>query len=305
MWEVKPRTPDKRAGKRKIRNKERIGAFSGVTLFLFTSLSFADQPPSVGNFALRSSQQPGCLIGFGQNIIDPNESELFLFTDDYIGVNKHFIDFSPQYIYGINEKLSFLLSTPYAVSYKTDSEKSNGFEDAYIQFEYAPYQNATSRYSEQWTVLSSLSFPTGSTIKDPATGAGAYSFFVGSTFSRTYVDWFYFGAAGAFFPGSNHGNKNGNSYLYQCAFGKNIANINGWILAWLTEFDGAFTERNRANGSIDVNSGGNVIYITPSFWASTNIFIFQLGAGIAALQNQNGDQTRNQYLIAGNIGISF
>jgi len=109
---------------------------------------------------------------------------------------------------------------------------------------------------------------------------GSPSFFLGTTFNRTYVDWFVFSSPGAVLTTAKTGTKFGNSYLYQFGFGRNIADTNGWILAGMAEIDGDYTQRNRVRGIIDANSGGNVIYVTPSLWASTKKFIFQFGVGL-------------------------
>ncbi len=276
-----------------------------IVLFLTPTLSLADSPPNAGNFILRSSQQPGSLVGFGGNIIDKNETQINMLFDDYMGVGEHFIDFVPATSYGISDTTTITITIPYAVSYKSQQQHSNGFEDAYVQLEHAYYFNSTSRYTDQATFLGNLFIPTGSTQKNPRTGNGAVSFFLGGTFTRMYVDWFYFGGLGAVLPTTNRGSRNGNTYLYQFGFGRNIKDVNGWILAWVTEFDGTQTQHNRINNVQDPNSGGNVIYVTPSFWSSNNAFIFQIGAGYAVAQHWNGQQPRDTWLLVSNIGVSF
>ncbi len=263
------------------------------------------EPPKIGNFALPYSQQPGPLIAFGENIIPKNETQLYLFADDYAGVNKYFIDVIPSVVYGLTDTFSVFINVPYAARYNTDKQSSSALEDAFIQFEYAFYYGSTSTYYEEATVVTAISFPTGSIRKNPTTGFGSPSFFLGMTFNRTYADWLFFGSPGATVATSLNGTKFGNEYLYQIGFGRNIADVNGWIFAWLIEGDGIYTGRNRINGEIDPDSGGNVFYITPSFWASTKKLIFQLGAGYPVTQHFNGNQTRSSYLLALDIGWSF
>jgi hypothetical protein len=261
-----------------------------------------NEPPKIGNFALPPSQQPGPIIGFGQNILDKNQAQLFLFADDYLGVHKHFIDIIPAILYGITDNFSIFINVPVAESYRTDKHKSSGLEDAFIQLEYAFYTNTTTSFIDQATITSNITAPTGSVQKNPATGTGSPSFFIGATFNRTYVDWFFFTSPGITFTTAKNGTKFGNNYFYQFGLGKNITNLNGWMLAWMGEVDGTYAEQDRVRGMIDPNSGGNVIYVTPSLWASTKKFIFQLGAGYAAIQNLYGNQTRNTYLLSTNFG---
>lgn len=279
-----------------------------IILFVFTFTCEASEdkkPPETGNFALPSSQQPAPLIGFGQNIISQHETQLFLFADNFAGVNKHFMDLIPSVLYGITDKLSIFISTPYAASYEVGQKKSTGFEDVSAQLEYAFYSKSISNFTDQATVVANVTAPTGSIQKNPSTGVGSPSFFLGTTFNRTYVDWFVFGSPGAVLTTAKDSTKFGNSYLYQFGFGRNIADINGWLLAWMAEIDGTYTQQNRVRGIIDPNSGGNVVYITPSIWASTKKFIFQFGVGLPATQNLYGNQTRDTYLLAANIGWSI
>ncbi len=279
-----------------------------ILLFCFTlrcEASESAEPPKIGNFALPGSQQPGPLVGFGQNILDKHETQLTLSASDYAGIDKHFIDLTPSVVYGITDKLSVSVNVPYAASFKTGPDHSTGFEDASTQVEYAVYNKSTSRFEDQATLLGGISVPTGSTQKMPQTGLGSPSFFLGTTFDRTYVKWFVFAAPGAELTTNDDGTQFGNNYLYQMGFGKNITNVNGWILAWMTEVDGTYTQKDVINGITDPDSGGNVIYATPSFWASTKQFIFQFGVGLPISQNLNGDQTRETYLIDANLSWSI
>lgn len=289
-------------------NKYRLSKF----LVLIISLIFfsinckasEDQPPQIGNFALPNSQQPGPMIGFGENILDKNETQLFLFADDYGGINKHYIDVIPSVLYGITSSLSIFINVPYAASYQMGQQKSTGFEDAFAQLEYAFYNNSTKSYVDQATVVVNMTVPTGSIQKNPATGVGSISYFVGTTFNRTYVNWFLFGSPGAILTTAKNGTKFGNSYFYQFGFGRNIMDINGWLLAWMAEIDGTYSQRNRVQGLIDPNSGGNIVYVTPSLWASTKKLIFQFGIGFPITQHLYGNQTRDTFLLAANIGWS-
>lgn len=281
----------------------RFYLFLALLFLAFTS--YADQPPEIGNFALRTSQQPGPLIGFGFNVIDAHEKQIYLTADDYVGVGRHQIDFVPIFIYGITDELSIAIAAPYALSYKSGNDHSSGPEDAYLQLETAVYSTSNSRYTDQATIVLNASAPTGSPHKNPNTGIGSPSFFLGTTFDRTYVDWLLFGGLGAQLTTAHDGTKYGNNYLYQFGFGRNITDTNGWILAWIMEIDGTYSQHNRVDGIFVADSGGNIIYVTPSFWASTNSFIFQFGVGAPATQHWNGNQTSSKYLAMINFGWSF
>lgn len=281
--------------------------------YLFNILSFffsinciastSDDPPHIGNFSLPYSQQPGPLVGFGENILAKNQTQLFMFADDFMAVNEHFIDVIPSVIYGLSDSASVFVNIPYAASYKQNNNYSTGFEDAFIQLEYAFYTKGASDHIDQATVVFNQTFPTGSTIKNPPTGFGVPSYFLGFTYNRTYIHWFAFTSYGADFTTTTHdGTKFGNSYLYQFGFGRDIAESNKWLFAWMVEGDGTFTEQSKINGVINHSSGGNIVYMTPSIWISSEKLIFQFGAGYPITQHFFGIQNRDKALLVANLG---
>lgn len=266
----------------------------------------ADEPPAKGNFVLPTSQQPGALVGFGQNIVDKNQAQFFLLVDDFSGVNKHTIDVVPGIVYGIRDDLSLFFNVPVTPSLKENQDHSNGLEDIYLQFEYTFYSHSTSKYLDQDTVVANVTFPTGSSKKQPATGFGSPSFFLGATFLRTYVDWLAFTAHGAVLTTTNGGTKFGDQFLYQFGLGRNIVSIDSsWIFAWMIEVDGQYSQKDRIRGIMDPDSGGNVIYLTPSLWISSKKIIIQLGAGVPISQHLFGNQKRNNYLLVADLGCTF
>lgn len=143
-----------------------------------------------------------------------------------------------------------------------------------------------------------LTLLTGSAQKQPPTGFGSPSFFIGSTLSRMYVDWFAFASPGVVLTTRHNDTKFGNQFLYQGGFGRHLINIKGWMI----EGDGQYSQRNKINGGIDFNSGGNVVYVTPSLWVSSKKLIVQLGVGLPVTQNLYGNQTKDSYLLVANLG---
>lgn len=279
-----------------------------VSIFILPCLADDDgpQPPPIGNFYLPGSQQPGPLISFGQNILQQNQIQLFMLGDKYAGTQGYrAYDIQPSIIYGVTDCLSAMLSLPYAVNYKSGTDESKGFEDATVQLEYAYYNSSTTEYQNQFTIVGNITAPTGSVTKNPATGYGSPSVFIGGTFDHMSVDWYYFASPGVTLTTSNNGNKLGNNFLYQAGIGRNLKDSNGWLFAVVVEADGAYAQKDRIDGAINPNSGGNVVYLTPSLWASTKQFIFQIGAGYPVAQHLFGNQPRNTYLLAADVGWSI
>lgn len=264
------------------------------------------KPVKIGNLALPSSQQPSPLVGFGENVVDKDVVQLFLFADHYQRENGHFTDVIPSILWGVNDQFSIYLNIPLAPTYKDRKNRASGFEDLFVQFEYAFY-NKVHRYSvDQATIVFNVGYPTGSALVKPPTGFGAPSTFIGATYNHTAVDWLYFGSVGSLLTTStNRCTKIGSQLFYQCGFGRNIPSPCGWIYAWMIEFDGYFTHSNRIRGIHDPNSGGNVIFLTPSLWVSNKNFLLQLGLGGPLYQHLNGHQISYLYQVVLNIGYTF
>ncbi len=265
-----------------------------------------EMPPKVGNFILPTTQYIAPLLSFGQTIIDKGQAQLFLSSTATYGFKKHTIDSTPALLYGVTDDFSVLLNFPVALGYKENKAHSSGWEDLYIQFEQAFYSHSTYRYEEQATVVTNMTFPTGSTKKDPVTGVGSPSFFGGLTYERLYADWYGFTSHGIQFTTSHHHTKFGNTFLYQAGLGRNICTLQDkWLFMWLLELNGQYTDKDKVKGTKDRNSGGNIVYLTPSVWVSSEKIIFQFGVGIPILQHLNGNQKRNHYLLATSLGWTF
>jgi hypothetical protein len=264
-----------------------------------------ENPPKIGNFVFPPSQQPGPLFGFGGNIIDKEEIQLYFFADEFIGSKKVLLELIPSILFGITDDCSIYFNFPFAPLLRDDQQYSNGLQDFFIQMEYAFYNKKTVNYSDQATVVGNVTFPTGSASKNPPTGFGSASFFLGATFCRMMVDWFVFTSHGGIFTTTNNRTKIGEQFLYQFGFGRNFPSPVGWIYAWMLEFDRQYSKKNRIHGDLDSNSGGNVIYATPSLWVSSKEMLVQFGVSVPIVQNLFGNQTKVAYVFNFNIAWSF
>lgn len=259
-----------------------------------------------GNLALPTSQQPGPLFSFGQNIVDKGDAQAFIYIDQQKGHNKNFIDVIPSVVYGPSDNSSIFVVVPIAAKYKLDNACSSGIEDCFIQGEYAFYNDEHSTYINQATIVANITVPTGSAKKQPSTGFGATSFFVGATAMRLAVDWYFFVSPGAQITTKKCGTKFGDIFFYQGGFARNITyEIKKWIFSFLLELNGTYSKKNVMNNQINPNSGGNIITLGPSLWFSTQKLILQAGIAFPIYQQLNGLQNKERYFAAINIGWKF
>jgi hypothetical protein len=262
-------------------------------------------PLKLGNLSLPTSQQPGPLVGFGQHIVDEDQLQLYLMGADFTGAKSYQTQLAPSIVYGIVEHLSLFVNVPEFTGNKADSSHSSGLGDISATLEYVFLDKNEKYSSDEGTVLLQVSVPTGSTSKNPPTGIGSPSFLIGGTYNHTNPVWFYFVQPGVLFTTSYHGTQYGYQGLYQFGIGRCIATPKGWIIALMVEGDGTYACRDRINGKIDPNSGGNVFYLTPSLWMSSDNLIIQAGVGYPVAQSLFGKQPKlyTSYVIT--LGFTF
>lgn len=259
-----------------------------------------------GNFALPASQQPAPLFSFGQNIVDAHDIIEYTYTDYQMGKHQKLSDIVPSLLYGVSDKLSLYLNIPIATKFQVCQQKSSGLEDIFIQAEYLFFSRERPRNAFGSTAVATLFFPTGSSTKNPTTGIGNFSFLFGSTLSYTSVESYVFISPFVALNLKKSGTKVGNQFYYQAGIGRNlIGDPDGWLITPMIEFYGIYAQKDRTNGVEDPNSGGNVFYLGPSLWATTKRFTGQAGIVVAATQQLNGQQNKQQCLFEVSLGWKF
>lgn len=255
-----------------------------------------------GNFALSTSQQPGPLLGFGQNIVDKGDFQIFTYPYYLKGHNKKFNEITPIILYGITDKLSMFIEFPITLMFKNGPLEYRGVQDIPIQLEYAFYTQEEKTTADQLTVVGNITLPIGSVLKAPPTRFGSLSFFLGLTACHTRIDWYYFTSIGGTLTTTRTGTKIGNQFLYEFGISKNLAyKGNEWIFNGMIEFNGIYQGRNTTKNILNVNSGRHQIFLGPSLWLSTKRFILQGGISCPIYQHMLGNENKDKYLIAFDI----
>jgi hypothetical protein len=261
-----------------------------------------------GNLLLPISQRPTPFWSFGQTIADKNDFlgwETIQDTQGKQRKEKQYIQSVPQMLYAPLYNLALFIQPPQAIKYKLGNKTSSGFEDTLVQFEYDYARTVKPTSTKRATVVAAINLPTGSAKKDPPTGFGSPSFFFGLTAYTTTIDWYAYLSPGATFTTQHKGTKYGNQYVYQFGLGHNVHHLQKWILCLFLEANGTYSEKNKINKKIDPNSGGNVFYMGPVFFASSKRWIFKLGTQFPVSQHLFGNQPKNKFMIGGRIGMKF
>ncbi len=265
------------------------------------------KPLPIGNFSVPFVSQIAPLISFGQLLIG-NQALLPQLSGSFArGHDNYSNTIAPNIIYGIQNNLSLLFFAPFNPKSREGRSHSSGIEDIFLQMEYGFYNKISVDYTLSATIVGNIQFPTGSSTKNPRTGNGSFTYFLGTTFAYLSQNWYAFASPGVNLTTSHHRTRLGNSYLYQCGFARYIKPLSppGWIFDLMIEFDGTYVEKNKIYGVIDPNSGGNSIFVTPSIWLSSKRWIIQWGIGFPIVQDLNGEQYKIQYLTACTLGIAL
>lgn len=284
-----------------------------LLLISWVNMVMATQPPSIGNFSLSSSQQPGPFFSFGQNIIDKNQL-IVSYTPDYLySKTQSILEGTPSILYGITDSASVLLTLPMALKYATDTKTLSGMGDLVLDLEYAFYSKENAHYSDQATIIFSPTFPTSNLDEiskklDPTSRTSGFSrenapssfnamtYFIGSTYSRTLVDWYGFVAPGILFIDKHDSIQQGTQYYYNLGVGHNIKAVaKKYIFLGLVELNGQYSDRTKLGSDVVPNTGGNIIYATPSLWLSTSKMTFQVGISLPITQRWYGNQSKVSY----------
>lgn len=292
-----------------------------TVLFLTTNL-YAEKPhresgdPSsteeknknllLGNFSVPLMTQIAPLVSFGQLLVGEKALLSQLTGTHTQGHNSYNDVIAPNVIYGIRDDFSALFFLPFTPKSRLGPSHSSGINDILVQCEYGFYGKRLSSYTMQATVVANVQFPTGSSGKNPPTGAGSFSYFLGTTYAYTSFNWYAFVSSGVNLTSSHHGTKFGNSYLYQWGFARYIDPLSppGWVFDVMIEFDGTYAEKDKIQSLTDPNSGGNSIFVTPSIWLSSKRWILQWGISFPLVQSLNGHQDKIKYSIDYILGMA-
>jgi hypothetical protein len=263
---------------------------NGFLIFILTTFfispTFASTIKQIerGNLAFPTSQNPSPLFSLGQNIVDKNDLLLLETWNQMIGKQRNYETASSSILYGVNDNFSLLAVIPAIPEYKENHIKKSGVGDLTAQAEWAWFNHDRFTYSVQSTFIFNITLPTGNPHitplpdRNPNLGFGAPSVFLGATLDYLSVDWYAFIDGGAIITTRHNCTKFGNQYYYEAGVGYRLGSTRHWLFNLILELNGVFYERDSILGQTNTVSGGNVIFLGPSFYAaSKKHFIFIAG----------------------------
>ncbi len=258
----------------------------------------------VGNLALRISQRPGPFFSFGQNVIEKGDLIARGLVFELKGCKATLLTFNPRLLYGLTDRFSAFIEAPAVIAYRDHKHRSSGLGSVIIEGECAVYVYRTLTSSTYATIVADIQAPAPA-FKKIKTIFSSLNFFIGTTASYLSIEWQAFVSTGALITTRRHQVKWGNVFLYELGLGHNLGNPYGWILSWLLEFNGIYSLQEKVGNRTNSNSGGNVIFVGPSLFASNEHFVVQAGVQGVLFQKLFGKQSKSIYRLAASVAYTF
>ena len=282
-----------------------------ICLIWFQNNYSADSNPAIeqipiGNFALPTSQRLSPLFGQGQNIVDKGDLLLYIDFLNFSGYHLSYRNILFSCLYGLTNTSSLYVFLPINIGSKQEQIKTAGLDDILVQFEYAYYNKEYTDAINSFTAFIGLYLPSGSTKLDNlSVSSGPLGFTLGATASHLSVQWYAYLSAATILRTPHIPNDIGNSYFYQSGLGHLIGNKDGWMCCCLLEMNGTYSNRNKILEIPENNTGGNFIFLAPSFYLANEHAILQFGLGIPISQHLFGLQAKTDYIFNGYFSYKF
>lgn len=271
----------------------------GIKILLLNLLAcsscLADLLP--GNLALPSSQQPGPLFSFGQNILDKSDlitAQTLIATQ---GKNQSYTAFTSDLFYGISDSTSVFFRVPVALNFKQNHNQSSGIQDILVQLEHAYYQYEDKEKNCAFTatIVGDITFPTGSPTRQPTLTNKTVSFFLGATASYVDTYWYTFASQGVVLIPPHNKTKMGSQFLYEFGLGHNLGNNDNLIILALLELNGIYSNTDEHLGRTHFSSKGNIIFFGPVLSVTSEHCYIQAGFQPVVYQKQENRRDNLSY----------
>jgi hypothetical protein len=257
-------------------------------LFFFISIFSINaqvEQLQIGNLALPSSQQPGPVFCFGQNIVDKGDIQVL--GDLNVGElrNRDFFVFVPAMLWGFSDTFSLYWGVPTVFEKFRHQSTDTILDGAFVQGEIVCYTKETSYYTNQITAVANAVVSSGNIDPRLPLNIDSTSIFLGATASHLATEWYCFTSPGIVWSINNtNQNRFGVNVLYQAGFGHNLGYSSGrWLLTGMIEFFGKFIYQNQDTNENLVNRA-NVIFMGPSLWFATQHLAIDIGVALPVVR---------------------
>lgn len=200
-----------------------------------------------------------------------------------------------EIIYGIRENFSLTIGLPFILQKKENGSTSSGFGDMTLRGKFRFYKKDYFGAQDKATLIGGIKFPTGDKDKKPALGSGSFDFLIGLAAGHESRKWYYFGTARYWINNKDGIKEKGDIFLYDIVFGLRpvLREYYDPDLVLLLELSGEHRNKDKINALKNKDSGGDILYLGPSFLWSYRNWMIKGGIQLPVYQDLNGEQEKD------------
>ncbi len=208
-------------------------------------------------------------------------------------------------IYGINEDLALTLGIPQvtkSVRAPSGTRSESGVGDILLRTKWRFYRDDQFGAVNQLAIIGGIKLPTGGRSGAVALGSGSTDFLAAFAAGRETRLWYYFADARYRLNTANGGDRQGNLFQYDAAFGVRPHQSEYWTpdLVTLVEINGRLEGKETVNRVVNPNSGGHILSVAPGILLSYRNVMLKTALKIPLLQDLNGTQLedKEEFIVA-------
>lgn len=207
-----------------------------------------------------------------------------------------------EIIYGVTADLAVTLAVPYVIERTTESggveKSSSGLGDVSLRGKYRFWRRDAPGVQDAAALILGVKLPTGDDDRTPRLGSGSTDFLFALAAARESLTWYYFGDVRYRLNTEGGGGlEKGDRLFADLAIG-----IRPWPteyyrpdLVLIAEFNWETIMRDELNGLDVEDSGGDRLFLSPSFFFTYRNLAVKGGVQIPVYQDLNGGQPEVDY----------
>jgi DNA-binding transcriptional MerR regulator len=202
-----------------------------------------------------------------------------------------------ELLYGITEDWSVTLDIPQILDKKEGVLSSEGLGDIDLRTKYQLYRKDSLGAQDKVALIYGLELPTGDEKDNPPLGSGSYDHLFGLSAGHESITWYYF-LTGRYVLNADAGALDkGDRLLFDGAVGLRpwLRSYKSWDLVVLLESSYIYAEKDVKNGAGLSNTGGQELFLGPTFlWSIRNLMV-KGGIQFPIWQDLNGSQDKRDF----------
>lgn len=226
--------------------------------------------------------------------------------------------FPVTFVYGVTEKLAFLLTAPY-IDKKQKSTSAgvrstisdSGIGDITIMSKYRIWSKDLPGEAQRFSLVGGLELPTGDDKAQLKLGSGSVDPITGILFTKQSLSQEFDVDLTYQFNTEAKNFEFGDILKYNLAYQKRI-----WprILPekgiysqfnLVLELNGEYAQKDKSNENIVKDSGGNTLFLSPGIQLATKRWVLETSVQLPIIQDLNGSQLETDYTVVTSLRLTF